>query len=234
MTINIYWTCLEDEWQRDREPELVSKFFYNTKNIHDSNIQELMLNKCPFFNQHFDNLYQVRSIYSYNFKIENNQVVSNLYDQKFFDNHVQVRSISKKVFSFKQQKIFYTDAPGGLDMTAYEFPYLEDNNITKRTIPIVGTFNIGKWFRNTEYPFYLKNEYDEFVVEENEIMFYLRFHTKEKIKFRQFYPTNKILDFVASNVESNSYTSFRNSIDSIYNNFKIKKFVEKEIKNNLL
>jgi hypothetical protein len=234
MTIKVYWACLEDEWIRDSGPEPISSHFYGTKDINEVGNKYLDLGKCPFFNKNFDNLYQLRSLYSYSFKINGSSVSSDVYDQSFFDRHVYVRSIEKKSFSFSQRRIFYTDNKNGLDMTSYEMPYLEDNNITKRTIPIVGTFNIGKWFRNIEHPFYMKDGYDEFKIEEGEIMYYLRFHTNEKIKFIQFYPSEKIKEINESNMKSANNTSSRHGIDFFYNNLKTKKIIEEEIKKNIL
>jgi len=234
MTINVYWACLEDEWVRDTGPEPVSSHFYGNKDINEKDNKHLSLNRCPFFNKNFNNLYQLRSIYSYSFKINGSSVFSDIYDQSFFDKHVYTRSIEKRAFSFSQSRIFYTDNKKGLDMTSYEMPYLEENNITKRTIPIVGTFNIGKWFRNIEHPFYMKDGYDEFKIEEGEIMYYLRFHTNEKIKFIQFYPSEKIKEISVSNMKSAINTSSKYSADFFYSNFKTKKIIEKEIKKNIL
>jgi hypothetical protein len=233
MTINVYWACLEKEWQRDNAPEPVSKEFYN-KNVHQLNSDNMSMNMCPFFNKNFENLFQIRSLYSYSFKInENKTVYSKNNDQDFFNKHILIRSVEKKCFSFFQRRIFFTDAKKGLDMTTYIFPYLEDNNITERCIPLVGELNIGKWFRPLEYPFYLKNKYNEFFVEEGEIYFYIKFNTKEKINFVQFYPTKKIKQYYNDCMSTNAYSKSDN-YNFFYNNFKLKKLVLKEIKNNIL
>lgn len=234
MSINVYWACLEDEWMRDSEPEPISNIFYSSKKINEPKNKNLMLSKCPFFNNNFKNIYQVRSLYSYSFRIQNGLIKSDTYDQKFFDDHVIIRSIEKRAFSFVQKRIFFADSNKGLEMTAYEFPYLENNNITKRTIPLVGTFDISKWFRNIEYPFYLKDDHDEFIVNEKEVMFYLRFNTKEKINFKQFYATERIKEFANSGITTFNHSSLKHSMNDFYNNFKIKNIVKKEIKRNLL
>jgi hypothetical protein len=80
----------------------------------------------------------------------------------------------------------------------------------------------------------MKDGYDEFKIEEGEIMYYLRFHTNEKIKFIQFYPSEKIKEISVSNMKSAINTSSKHSADFFYNNFKTKKIVEKEIKKNIL
>jgi hypothetical protein len=233
MVVNVYWTSLENEWQKDIEPEPVSKEFYN-KNIYELNNNYMSMNMCPFFNKNFENLFQIRSLYSYSFKInKDNTIYSKDNDQNFFDKHVLIRSIEKKCFSFFQRRIFFTDNKKDINMTAYIFPYLEDNNITERCIPIVGEFNIAKWFRLIEYPFYLKNKYNEFIIEEGEIYFYIKFHTQEKIKFIQFYPTDQIKKYYDDCILMNSYSK-NHQPNFFYNNFKLKKLILKEIKNNVL
>ena len=111
------------------------------------------------------------------------------------DQHVVVRSIKKRFFSFAPGKfIYFTDAPS-LNVTFYEYPYLEDNNITSRCMPVAGQFNIGKWFRSSEFAFYLKSGVDTFKVERGEIYSYMRFHTDEKINFVQFRYTKNLDEF---------------------------------------
>jgi hypothetical protein len=232
MTINVYWSVLNKEWSRAKEPESLYKNFFS-KRLHENN--DLMnFNRCPFIFDYLKNVFILRSLYSYKFKIKDEGVVSDFYDQEFFDNHVVIRSIEKKCFSFIQSFIFFTDEKS-LEVFVPELPYLEDNNITKRCIPFSGKMNIGKYFRSIDFPFFLKNDFDEFAIEEDEVFAYIRFLTKEKINFIPFYPSLKIIEYskVSSSSNKGRKNFFRPTLE-YYKNFKIKKIVLKEIEKNLL
>jgi hypothetical protein len=115
------------------------------------------------------------------------------------------------------------------------FPFLENNNITERCNVIPGTFDIGKWFRHIEFPFYLKEEYDEFKIEEDEIFQYIKFDTKEKIIFKQFKVTPQIQQFSSDNTNAKEFRKAKlRELDNYYSMVKHKKHIINEIKNNLL
>jgi len=231
MSINIYWGCYEKEWLRSKAPESVYKNFI--KNIKDKNTQ---LEICPSIKNYFNNTFSMSSIYDYNFKIksENGEVFSNLYDQKFFDEHVLVRSSKDKLFSFSQKYVFFTEEKS-LEMSASIFPYLENNNITKRCILIPGTLDIGKWFRIMDFAFYLKKEYDEFEILQNEIYQYVKFNTDKKIIFKQFIITEKIEKYLTDIIHAKEFRKIKTrSLNDYYSMLKHKKYIIKEIKNNLI
>jgi hypothetical protein len=236
MSINVYWSCLEPEWMAANNPLSVSKLFWKNKDYFKKNTNFLSsINQCPSFNDNLKNLYALESLYNYSFCIDlkTNIVSSKDVDQPFFDEHVLIRSIEQKLFSFRQKYIFFTDVDS-LETTFYEFPFLEDNNITKRCIPVPGKYDIAKWFRNTEFAFYLKKDFDEFKIEKNEIYSYIRFHTKEKIIFKQFVWNDVFQNYLNNCLYLNSTALNLKKINEYYLNFKIKKHIIKEIKNNLL
>lgn len=233
MSINVYWACFESEWMRAKEPFSVSKTFYSS-NIANSNYGGTSLNYCPAFNKNLKNLYSVNSLYDYKFTIVDNELKTDMYDQNFFDEHVVVRSIENKFFSFNNKYIFFTDEES-LPITAYEFPFLEQNEISKRCIPIPGQYDIGKWFRPLEFPFILKDNFDEFNVGYEDVLYYIRFHTDKKIVFKQFIVNDKIESYLKSSVSIQNYKSKRYlNLDSFYEKFNHKKHILKEIKQNLI
>lgn len=230
MTINVYWACIEDQWMLADPPDSVSAIFYK-KYSFEKNEPQSWINYCPAFNSNLKNLFVLRSIYDYSFKIENNNIISESQDQNFFNNHVTIRSFNKKFFSFKNNYIFFTDVPS-LKVTFYEFPFLEDNNITQRCMIPCGIFDIGKWFRNTEFSFFLKQNINDFKIEKNEIYSYMRFHTDEKINFIQFR-----YNFKLSEYNKDGFQLTKNplkSLENYYKSFKTKKLILKEIKENLI
>jgi hypothetical protein len=231
MSIIVYWACTEEEWMRAKEPEPIYKKFL--KNLED---KSTTIELCPSIKDYMKNIFSLKSLYEYYFEIidNENKVFSDLYDQKFFDKHVIVRSEKEKLFSFTQHFIFFTEE-NSLKMSAGVLPFLEDNQITNRCIPIPGTFDIGKWFRLTEFAFYLKNNYNRFEIKEDDVFQYIKFDTEEKIIFKQFYVNEKIRKHVeevirAKNYRINKYRQLQN----YYLMFNHKKEIIKEIKNNLI
>ena len=230
--INVYWTCIEKEWLRAEVPEPLSTSFYRDRK-YDKDYPDVNMHFCPATNEHFKNMFTLKSLYSYKFKIIDNNVVSNDYDQDFFARHVNIKSVEKKLFSFNQSFIFFTEDES-LPATLSIPPYLEDNNITERCIIMPGELDIGKWFRNIDMSFYLKNKYDEFVIEEGEIFSYIKFHTDKKINFIPFRQTPKLNELLFDQINSKSNKKKIFSIDKFYSIFNTKKLIIKEIKDNLL
>jgi len=232
MSINVYWACVEKEWVKAEKPEKVSDRFYNLGFGHVDASDPGGINHCPVFNQTLNNVFAVKSIYDYSFKVKDNNVYSNMHDQEFFQEHVRIRQLEKKFFSFDVRYIFFTDEDS-LEMTAYEYPVFEQNEITKRCMMFQGKFDIGKWFRNTEFAFYLKKDYDEFKINRDEIYSYIRFHTDEKIVFKQFRFNDKLESYVKDGFAL-TYGHYLKQLSEFYERFKNKKAILQEIKKNLI
>jgi hypothetical protein len=205
MSITVYWACLEDEWIKASEPEKISKRFYNLGIRNDNKDSFSSINYCPVFNESLKNIYAIKSIYDYSFKIKENDCVSLNYDQKFFNDHVIIRSIEKKFFSFSVKYVFFVEEDS-LNMSAYQYPVFEENEITKRCMTLPGSFDIGRYFRNLEFPFILKKDFDEFIVNEEDVLYYLQFHTKEKINFKQFKVNEELKNMMDSVRLINKYS----------------------------
>ena len=236
MAITVYWACLEDEWVKADEPEKVLKRFYSSRQIKSMERSSPMaLNYCPVFNKTLENTYAIKSIYDYSFKIENDKCVSLDHNQKFFDDHIFIRSIDKKFFGYQNKYVFFTEEDS-LMMNAYQHPIFEENEITKRCIIIPGAFDIGKYFRNLEFPFILKKEFDEFIVKNEDVLYYLTFDTKEKIKFKQFQVVPELVDMMQSLRRADSFNLRQRvtTMDTWYNKFKGKKWILNKINENLL
>ena len=131
-TINVYWSCIENEWLRAKPPIPLTKLFYEDKKGIES-FEHTDMHKCPAFNRRFKNTFGLKSIYDYEFKSRNGEVSSDLYDQSFFERHVNIKSIDKKLFAFQQSYIFFTDEKS-LPVSFSIPPYLHDNNIMERCI----------------------------------------------------------------------------------------------------
>lgn len=231
--VKVYWTCIEKEWLRAEPPQPVSTLFYQDRK-YTSDHPDVNMHFCPAFNDHLKNMFGIKSLYSYKFRIDpDGNVLSNDFDQDFFARHVNIKSVNKKLFSFNQSFIFFTDEDT-LPTTLSIPPYLEDNNITERCMVMPGELDIAKWFRNIDMAFYLKKNYNEFIIEEGEIFSYIKFHTNKKIKFVPFRQTPKLNALLFDQIDSKINKKKIFSIDKFYKIFKTKKLILKEIKDNLV
>ena len=235
MAITVYWTCLEKEWFRASEPINISKRFYDLHR--DDHIELGTVIKCPATTAELNNLYGLQSLYDYKINVDSQKLVSSpMYDQQFFDEHVLVRDKEKKIYIFSQRHIFFTEEDS-LEVTMQIPPYFENTAIAKDVFSIPGTLDIGKWFRATEHTFYMKDGINSIQINEKDILFYMKFHTKQKIIFKEFMSTDKILKYahdITASVDGRALKGRK--LDHYYKMFKpnYKKFLIEEIKKNLL
>lgn len=228
MSITVYWACSDKEWLRAKEPANVFKDFVGKEKS-----KNITLNFCPAFKNYLNNVYKITSIYDYEFKTDGEVVTSDMYDQNFYNDHVGIRSIKDKSFSFANQWTFFTEKDSlEISLSA---PILEDNYIAKNCTFIPGKFDIGKWFRVIDVAFYLKEGVDIFKVKEGDALQYLTFHTNEKIIFKQFMVNDTIKQYLLAvdNSRKNRNTRPRD-LNQFYKMFKNKKRIIKEIKKNLI
>ena len=107
--------------------------------------------------------------------------------------------------------------------------------MSNRCIPIPGRYDIGKWFRPLEFPFILKEAFDTFTVKEQDVLYYVRFHTNRPIIFKQFIMTDNLRKMLEHSVRSTYYrTGGFKTLESFYGMFKSKNYLLNEIKKNLL
>ena len=228
--IVVYWSCLENEALRAKEPSPIYNQILLKKSTKDSGLLF-----CPSFKDYAKNIYGIHSIYDYEFIIQDSFTFSKTYNQEFYDNHMVVRSAEEKLFSFCQRFIFYTEE-NELLMSANMQPFFEDNSISERCMLIPGTFDIGKWFRNIDFSFYLKNNFDTFTINEGDIFQYIKFHTNKKIVFKQFFMDdflNQQYQYVLDSKNNRTQGDYRN-LDSYYKMSKNKKKIIKAIKNSIV
>jgi len=231
MSINVYWACIESEWMEASEPRSVYKSITGSSFI-DKNNQYTRIDMCPSIREKNKNTFELKSIYDYNFSVLGNEVYTEMFDEAFFKRHVTIRDIDKKMFSFSTRYVFFTEEDSLL-VNFYENPFLEDNNITKRCTVIPGSFDIGKWFRNTEFAFYLKKDIDTFKIEKDEVFCYITFLTDEKINFKQFVYDEKINSFLIDGENITNRYRYKN-LKNYYKSFKNKKRILSYIKENLV
>jgi len=191
--------------------------------------------QCPAGMDFFKNLFLVRSVG--NVKInhftnpnEGARIVTDR-DTEFFDRtfYIQEYEENNQVVQFTWYWTFFAEK----DIEMSVMPaFMHKNSFTQNTINLPGKLNIHKWFRATQPGFVLKS--DEVNIKANDPMFYLKFHTDEKINFKEFVWTEKLANY-ADECINVKYTSEKLGMNKLYNLFTRKNFHKKvltELKKN--
>ena len=233
--MNVYWAI--DHRRaigalRVQTPELVLK---------NKLISEVGYNVCPAFRDYFHNVYGWKSIHTHSLKRIFNGggasgYVSDVHNQEFFDNNINIRSIEEQILSIIQMTSFITDSPS-LKMSI-EHPYFEDNKFTSSCYVIPGVMDIGKYYRRLDFAFHIKEGHNTCAFDEGDIIYYLRFHTPEKIHFKQYFMNDKLREYhdMVEEIKEFSISSPRplSYFYNIYKKYNLKSRILKEIKENLV
>ena len=98
--------------------------------------------------------------------------------------------------------------------------------------PIVtGSYDCGKWFRPIHLSIFNPKEKD-FEIKRGDALFYIKFHTNDKVQLERFNMNEEILSHVASTVEVKKYlkSTKLNKLYELYKKSKLKPLLLKEIK----
>ena len=195
---------------------------------------EIGYNRCPAFIDELINVYGMKSFYDYTLKFGKDDISSPDYDQNFFMKHFKIKSLKGNLFEFLEDLVFFTEEPS-LEMSLLP-AYLEDNSVVNNTIMVPGRIDIGKYFRGLIYAFHMKQNCNKVSFNRNEITYYIKFHTKKKLQFKQFLWTPEI------SAMNNMMMAAKNSkydvmnleyYYNIFERFNFKKKILKIIKENL-
>jgi len=209
-----------------KEPTVAIKEFLDDAN-------EVGFLKCPSYKDYMKNVFAVGSWFDLKLNVETEGLSTNA-PQEFLNNYIKTHSDKRKVYQMLQTSMFIAE-DASLQMTQ-EHPSMSDNLFTKHCSIISGTFDIGQYFRLISPAFFIKNGVDVVDIKENDTLFYLRFHTKKKIKFVPFFMSHKFEAFTR-NCQKEMVGNTYKPLDFYYKVFKkknLKKLIIKEIKKNLL
>jgi len=195
---------------------------------------EIQYNRCPAFIDELKNLYGMKSLYDYTLKFKNGDVTSLDYNQDFFDRHFTIKSLEGNLYEFYMDVVFFTE-DASLEMSFLP-AYLEDNNIVNNTIMVPGKIDIGRYFRSMQFDFHLKQNCNKLIFNRNEIQYYIKFHTKKKLKFKQFLYTPEISEMDRLMMSAKNFKYDIMNLEyyyKIFYRFNFKKKILKIIKENL-
>ena len=226
---------------RAKEPYNVYEDFLSTNaDGSEKNLETLGYHRCPAFAAEMTNVYGLKSIYDFRYRLTGNPdnpgELHSDYDDTFFErNGVRARCFEQKLFTMGVYYYFFTEEDT-LEMS-YIHPYLEDNRFTERCILIPGKLDIGVYLRGLDMSYHLREKNTDFQIKQEDTYAYVKFHTKEKIQFKKFLfsPTLMNLDDWMMREKQYKMSHKRLGLKYFYNIFKhngFKKKVLKEIKEN--
>jgi hypothetical protein len=230
--MNVYWTIDHQKIEGALNvptPELVLK---------NKPISETRYNTCPAFKDYFHNVYGWKALYAYSLEksVDGHEYVPDAHNQEFMNRNIILRSVDEQVFSLFQAVSFVTDSPS-LKMSQ-EHPYFEDNKFTSSCYVIPGTMDIGKYYRGLDWVFRIKENHRRVALDEGDIIYYLRFHTSEKINLKQYFMNDKLREYdkMITEIKASFISSARplSFFYEKYKKFNLKSKIMKEIKENLI
>ena len=189
---------------------------------------------CPAVVNALKNYYSIPSIVDYEVEFTSTGVQAKEHNQEFFNTAFVLRNREEQMFSLKLPYIFFCEE--SLEVSQVQ-PFMERNYVNDNCMVIPGKFDISKWFRGFEFTCYLKSSANNvFKVKEKDSLFYLQFHTNEKINFKHFHMSRTLLDYFSLGIDAKEYKPKYKNLDYFYNlfkNYNMKGKILKEIKNNL-
>lgn len=204
---------------RRQPPYPVKRLLGNKYNVRESHQPAELYYKCPAHLEHMKNLFAVPAAYDCDLIVDNQPEQPEFATSTFFKNNNEfdraflIRSIKNRLFSLNVATLLIPDSD---DVTVSQMPaYLESNGFVDNTVVIPGSFNLGLWPRALECSFHLKE--NNMFVKEGEPLFYLKFHTDEKIVFKEFLYTQTMKDYSSHLIDSRGYKSKLNKLDFFYN-----------------
>tara|TARA_Y100000310_G_scaffold340512_1_gene436550 strand:- start:1255 stop:1974 length:720 start_codon:yes stop_codon:yes gene_type:complete len=204
-------------------------------------------NSCPAFIDYFHNVYGWKAMYAYSLEtsVDGHEHITDSYNcgcNWDSDVHNQraaitnVRSVDEQLINIVLAVSFVTDSPS-LQMSM-ENPYFEDNKFTSSCYVIPGTMDIGKYYRGLDLDFRIKENHNRAAFDEGDIIYYLRFHTPEKINFKQYFMSDKLREYgIMIGEMKSSFSSSPRPLSFFYDKYKkfnLQSKIMKEIKENLI
>tara|TARA_R110002051_G_scaffold300653_2_gene368147 strand:+ start:493 stop:1191 length:699 start_codon:yes stop_codon:yes gene_type:complete len=209
-----------------KEPTLALKEFLD-------DASEVGFLKCPAYKDFMANVFAVGSWFNLELVVEHNGLRSEV-PQKFIDSYIKTHSDKRKVYQILQEAMFIAKGDS-LEMTQ-EQASMSDNGFTKGCSVISGTFDIGRHFRLVSPAFFIRQGVNNINIKEDDSLYYIRFHTKKRIKLVPFFMSPKF-EALTRNLSFKKDGNSYKPLDYYYKLFKkknLKRLLIEEIEKNLL
>lgn len=115
-------------------------------------------------------------------------------------------------------------------------PFMHNTPISQQGFYVPGGFNISQWFRPLEFAFQMWEGCEDFKINYNDPLIYVRFNTSERVVLKKFNLTDELHSMSMKCVRLKSYVRQRNlqKLYDIFTESKMHKQIAKEIKKNLM
>lgn len=118
--------------------------------------------------------------------------------------------------SFILQNIFFSEEP--LE-TLFTAPYFHESKYTRYGSVIPGKFDIGRWFRPYNFEVQLWSNNTDFIIEEDEPLFYVHFQTDRPVIIKRFHYTEDLEKAAIACIKTTKTFGLGQSLLSRYNRF---------------
>jgi len=138
------------------------------------------------------------------------------------------------IFSYSMFHIFFCEEDLAIEATS---PYFHKTSYSQYGTFMNGTFNIGAWYREVNADFQLWEGVDEFKLEKNDPLFYIKFNTDKKVVLKRYKITREIQSISTSCRDFRFTFGKFTTWEQKYNQFKMtktNKILLKLIKENLI
>jgi hypothetical protein len=227
MTIKIYYGYPQEIWGQ-APVSILKKHFPGV----DKKNSAKDFRACPSVKSFYHNVYGIPAQRDYHLNITDKQTTSRVLTQQYFDAFVFTTDQERR--SIQYGSIYFFTEEKTLPVTASYPPMLE------KTLPhanyITGQMDLGRYPRPMTAS--LEFLYDtDWNIKKDDLLWYVKFHTKEKIQFIPFNCTQEIMDLYRFTPSLKSRSPIiAKTLIPFYNNVKesgIKKIMLKQIKQNL-
>jgi hypothetical protein len=229
MTIKIYYAYYDTVW--GQEPVSILKKHWSDKNKEEWAYD---FKSCPSVKNFYHNMYGIPALRDYHLNISKTQTYSKLLNQAYYDREVKVTNQDKR--SIQYGKIFLFTEQKNLLVTVSYPPFLEKT--IQHANYITGQLDVGKYPRAMQASIQFLHDTD-WNIRKDDLLWYIKFHTKEKIKFIPFRLTEKMMILYAHAPRIKTIQDRKRPFTSLIpfytaiKNAGIKKLLLKEIKQNL-
>ena len=205
-------------------------------NINKENKMDNFLN-CPAFTSQHKNTFLFNSPTCVDVSFIDNYVRNNLPTHVPFNERTfvykQPSLLKSKTIRVAANWIFFCEEK--LEMESMH-PYMHKTPISDYGFYVPGGFDISQWFRPLEFAFQMWEDCDNFKVNFNDPLMYVRFNTSEKIQLKKFMLTPELFNMSMSCVRLKSYVRQRNlqKLYDIFTGTRLHTKILQEIKKNIM
>jgi hypothetical protein len=187
---------------------------------------------CPAFKERSENIFLMKNTIENNIKVLDGKLINSSSDNVKISHKESIEnrpivSVYYPIIMFSEESLKVTVTPAYMHKTSYsEFGHV-----------VMGSFDIGKWFRPINLDFMLYNKDADFSFKDEEPLYYLDFNTEKSIILKKFNMTNEILKISNACTTAPDYLKPWQSLSKRYNLFiksGLKNKLIKEITNNIV